>query len=44
MSEVMRVGVPVATMWVSPESPRDLDDAGVIVLPGTPGLGRDGLR
>jgi gamma-D-glutamyl-L-lysine dipeptidyl-peptidase len=25
MSEVLRVGVPVATMWVSPDSPRDAD-------------------
>ena len=33
MSEVMRVGVPVATMWVSPKSPRDLDDAAVADAP-----------
>ncbi len=29
MNVVLRVGVPVATMWVSPESPRDLDAAAV---------------
>ncbi len=33
MSEVMRVGVPVATMWSSPESPRDLDAAAVADRP-----------
>ncbi len=33
MTEVMRVGVPVATMWQSPESPRDLDAAAVADAP-----------
>ena len=33
MTEVMRVAVPVATMWSSPESPRDLDAAAVADAP-----------
>jgi cell wall-associated NlpC family hydrolase len=33
MSDVLRVGVPVATMWASPEAPRDLDAAAVADVP-----------
>jgi cell wall-associated NlpC family hydrolase len=33
VSEVLRVGVPVATVWTSPESPRDLDAAAVADAP-----------
>jgi cell wall-associated NlpC family hydrolase len=32
-TDVMRVGVPVATMWASPDSPRDLDAPAVADLP-----------
>ena len=33
MNDVMRVGVPVATVWVDPGSPRDLDAAAVADVP-----------
>jgi cell wall-associated NlpC family hydrolase len=33
MSGVLRVGVPVATMWASPDSPRDLDAAAMADAP-----------
>jgi cell wall-associated NlpC family hydrolase len=33
MTNVMRVGVPVATMWVSPEAPRDRDAAALADRP-----------
>jgi len=33
MSDVRRVGVPVSTMWVSPDAPRDLDTAMVADRP-----------
>jgi cell wall-associated NlpC family hydrolase len=37
MSEVMRVGVPLATMWTSPDAPRDLDQAALTDSPDVPG-------
>ena len=33
MTDVMRIGVPVATMWASPEAPRELDAAAVADVP-----------
>ena len=33
MTDVLRVGTPVATMWVSPDSPRELDAAAVADRP-----------
>jgi cell wall-associated NlpC family hydrolase len=33
MSDVLRVGVPVATMWTTPEAPRDLDAAAAADVP-----------
>jgi len=37
MSEVMRVGVPVATMWSSPEAPRHLDKPALTDSPDVAG-------
>lgn len=36
MTDVLRVAVPVATVWVSPDAPRDLDDAAVADRPDVP--------
>ena len=33
MTDVLRVGTPIATMWVSPDSPRELDAAAVADRP-----------
>jgi cell wall-associated NlpC family hydrolase len=43
MNGVLRVGVPVATMWASPDSPRDLDAAAVADAPDMDGW-LSGLR
>jgi cell wall-associated NlpC family hydrolase len=37
VTDVMRVGVPVATMWVAPDSPRDLDGPALADSPDVAG-------